>query len=986
MRLKSSATGARLRFGTGPWRALAALALAVALALAWPDSAQAQGADPRVPWFSADSAHFRVHYREGQRAQAEAVARAAERIYPRVTQSLQWWPRGRTEVMVYSEFDVANGFFTPLPFNKIGIFLTPPDAGELLDNSAWLDLVLVHEFTHAVHLDKVRGAPQVLQRIFGRLLWWLPNLFQPGWMLEGLAVWHESAPDAGRGRLKGPLFEAWLRAERQSGFLPLAELNAAGRALPLSKQYLYGAYFFEFLDRRYGPDKTLALVERYSGNVAPRLHSAPWAATGKTMDALWDEFRADLQQQVGERAAAVESLPERTGARLLGPLFEIPALAALPGGDWLALLDDGLHAPQLARIGRDGSRQLLSEVRRGARLDVAADGRVLVAQPELCDTYGLSYELYRLEGPTLTRLTQLTHCARLRRAVQAGRDIFAVHIDAGRSQLVRLEAASGTARGLLYQPADGTDIVDLAVAPDGRALFAIVRRAGDWRVLQFDLARPEDAPRDVLRHDAPLHNLRYGAAGLEMLAVVDGQQNVWRLHGEQWQALTHSHSAVAAHAGSTVDGALASVVVVAQGYELRWLERALPLHSRAALPARAPLRDDLAAGAAASAAASAPAVAPNAADTGTLGAAVPYLALRSIHPRSWFPNIVLDRGLSAYGASTFGADAAGWHRYLAYAMWESSQRELLGGIQYIFLDRHSFALDRRLAARAWAGPRGDERTTLFDRHLQSQWLSLFPVSGLHGLSRRVHLGLGAAFDRVDRVQVADGSRARLRDERLLAALIDWDSRGSNWYADGTNRGQHLNLLVESYEPFAGRRHAAVPDYDGVVLRAGASAFFGIGRGVLALRATEVRASGRTEPYQLGGATESARVLGTRLNERDLALRGYRGDEPELRARQARRVSIEWRTPLADIDSHGMVPPWGINRLAGTAFVDIGGVWNSGSGSGPDRYRKSVGMELRAETKLLYALSLDLRLGLARALDPVPGGSRTRGYLTLGQAF
>ena len=135
--------------------ALIALALAfVALA------AQAQPlADPRLDWLSADSAHFRVHYRSSQRVQALAVARAAEAVYPRVTQSLQWEPRSRTEIVLYSEFDLANGFSTPLPFNLMGIFLAPPDEGELLDNSAWLDMLLVHEFTHAVHLDKVRGAP-----------------------------------------------------------------------------------------------------------------------------------------------------------------------------------------------------------------------------------------------------------------------------------------------------------------------------------------------------------------------------------------------------------------------------------------------------------------------------------------------------------------------------------------------------------------------------------------------------------------------------------------------------------------------------------------------------------------------------------------------------------------------------------------------------------------------------------------------------------
>jgi len=80
-----------------------------------------------------------------------------------------------------------------------------------------------------------------------------------------------------------------------------------------------------------------------------------------------------------------------------------------------------------------------------------------------------------------------------------------------------------------------------------------------------------------------------------------------------------------------------------------------------------------------------------------------------------------------------------------------------------------------------------------------------------------------------------------------------------------------------------------------------------------------------------------------------------------------------------------VPALGINRLAATVFFDIGGAWGAGVNN-PSDYRRGVGFELRGEAKLLYALAIDLRLGVAQALDPIPGRGRTRGYLTLGQAF
>jgi hypothetical protein len=341
--------------------------------------------------------------------------------------------------------------------------------------------------------------------------------------------------------------------------------------------------------------------------------------------------------------------------------------------------------------------------------------------------------------------------------------------------------------------------------------------------------------------------------------------------------------------------------------------------------------------------------------------------------------VTADRGLTAYGASFGGADALGWHRYAVQLLGETTQKELLGSLEYSFAGSHGLALARTLAARAWTGDKGHETTTVFDRRERAQWLSLFPFSRLE---RRVHLGVGAALDRVERVNLApasaSGASGRVRDERLLAALIDVDTRGGNWFSEGPNRGWHGGLLYESYRPFA---HGDPLRYSGSVLRADASAWLPLGRTVLALRATEARASGRTEAFQLGGATDEVLQLGPMLNQRVLSLRGYGGSDAALNGQNARVASVEWRTPLADVDHHFMSPAVGLNRLSAAVFFDIGGAWNSGRG--PAHEYRGVGAELLAETRLLYALGLQLRLGLARGLD---GARETHGYLSLGRAF
>jgi hypothetical protein len=918
--------------------------------------ARAQLADPWKNWVSADSAHFRVHYRSEHRQQAERAIQAAERAYPLVTTQLQWEPRGRTEIVLFNEFDLPNGYSTPLPYNVIGVFLAPDDNGQLLDNSAWLDLLLTHEFTHTVHLDKVRGAPKVLQNIFGRVPWFFPNLFQPLWAIEGLAVYNESDPARGRGRLRGPYFEAQLRAQAASAFITLDEINADGRSMPVSKAYLYGAYFYDFLTRRYGPDAAQKYVERYSGNVVPRLHSNPFELTGKTMDVLWEEFMADLAQQVDQRSFTLRRQPQTAGQVLAGPLFDASAVAALPSGAALAVLDDGLHPPQLVRVASDGTQQALTRVNRGARLDVAPDGRALLVQPDICDGYSIVYDVYRLEPNQSLR--QLTHCARLRRAVQAGDHIIAIHHDGGLTRLVQLDGAGREIRVLLEAVSD-TDLIDVAASPDGRRAQVIAKREGDWRLLDIDLDAPSSEPRLLMRQNVPMHGLRHTSAGLEFILARDNVYNVWRLDGDTAMRLTHSHTGITAHSGTQADGSTWLVAIANNGFELRRMAASVPQQRVAAMGATPePM----------------PAATSTAGST-ELGEARSYAAWRSLYPRSWLPALSGDGGLTAFGASTFGGDALGWHSYAALLMWETSQREPIASLEYLFLGRHHLALTRSLTARASVGSGRSEETTLYDRDTQLQWLSVQPFARLQ---RSWTFGVGAAIDRRERINVSTDTSTRPRDERLAAVLIDYDSAASNWASEGNNHGQRHTLLYETYKPFA---RSNTTDYDGEVLRLDLRGYLGIGRSVLGLKHTEARARGRTEPYQLGGALDPQLQLGTVLNSRRIALRGYDRDEPTLTGTDARVTSVEWRTSLSDVDRHGMVPPIGLNRLSATLFFDIGGAWTQGDR--PAQYKRGAGVELIGELKLLYSLGLQLRGGVAKGLDEPRD---VLGYFSLGRAF
>ncbi len=931
-------------------------ALAFVLGCLMAGAVRGQSIEPAPDWQTADTPHFRVNYRAPWRDQAERVAQAAERAYPKVTKALGWQPRDRTQILLIDQYDSPNGFSTPLPYNIIGVFLSPPDEGELLDNSDWLDLLLMHEFTHAVHLDKARGLSGALRSVIGRDLLLFPNLFQPGWAIEGLAVYQESDM-AGRGRLQGPAFEAWLRAESQTGFPSLHEMNAGGRTLPVSKAYLYGAYFFEFLARRYGPEAIGRYVDGYSGNppLWPRLHTNPVRATGKTLDVLWAEFLVDLKTQVDLRAQPTRARVQAVGERVTGPLFGLSSVAGWPGGGALAVVDDGLHRPKLVRYGVDGAAETLAPVHSGAHVDVSPAGSVLVSQPDICRWRHLSYDLYRLRAEG--GWTQLTHCARLRRAVQVGEGIAAIQQHAGATSLVWLDAQGQNLR-VLWQPPQGVTLVDLAASRDGQHVYLATKQTNAWGLHEASLHGPGAvSPRQLLTHDAPIHGLAAGAAGLEFIAARDGVFNVWRLAGREWLQLSQTHTRVVAHTGTQDDGSMALSVVVPGGYALQ------------RFPAVAALRR-VAAGEAGP-----PAMPPSGSAASPLGEPQPYRAWRTMAPRAWWPLLSQDRGLLAVGASTFGADALGWHQYAGALQVETSQSDWQGSLQYLYQGQHLFSFQRELTPRIWRN--GDDASDVlsYDRETRAQWLSTLPWLRLE---RRVTFGVGAAMDRVQRVNPDLAPANVPRDERLLAALIDYDTSGGNWWSEGANRGQRATLLYETYRPFA---RSGRGDYDGSVLRLDWRGHVPIGRHVLALRHTEVRSQGFTQRFQLGGAHDPQLQLGPTLNHRDVMLRGYRGDETGLQGHHARVTSVEWRSTLADVDRHLMVPAIGLNRLSGTLFFDIGGAWDAGSR--PATYRRGVGAEVLAEVKLLYALGLHLRLGVARGLD---APRSTRAYMALGRGF
>ena len=285
-----------------------------------PSLASASGRyDPRLRFQTISTTRFDIHYHQGEEPQARRLARLAEIVAAELDATLGR-PSGRVQVILVDQSDLSNGWATPLPFNTIEIAVASPAGSSLIGNTDdWLRLVFVHEYTHVVHLSRGRGWIGGLRRVFGRMPLLYPNLYLPLWQIEGIAV-HEESALTGQGRVPDRNFRAIADvASAESRFEPIDRANGGLVDWPSGQaQYVYGAYFHEFLVARYGEASLRQLTDSTAGRV-PYFGSRAFKKIFKrSLGDLWREFEAASREPVAAASAKVKRLTE-DGFGVAGP-------------------------------------------------------------------------------------------------------------------------------------------------------------------------------------------------------------------------------------------------------------------------------------------------------------------------------------------------------------------------------------------------------------------------------------------------------------------------------------------------------------------------------------------------------------------------------------------------------------------------------------------------------------------------------------------
>jgi hypothetical protein len=445
-------------------------------------AARAIGAQlpPNDDWRTLHTQHFRVHFTPAVEEEARRAAVNAERAYAELSTELVP-PRGTIDLVISDNVDYVNGYATPFPSNRIVIFAHPPtDASGLRNYDDWNALVVTHELTHIFHLDRSRGIWRFGQAMFGRNPLLFPNLYEPQWVIEGLAVYFESRL-TGVGRLESSEHSMTARAAAIANRVPtLQELSPGTSRFPGGEViYIYGSLLFDYLSQTRGPGSIRKFVESGSRTPLPFILTlTSRKAFGESFQTAWEHWRDSL---VREMRTPRETMPgwrqlTNTGRTALFPRWLSDTTLVYAGDKWREM-------PAAYQVTLSGRESRLGR-RNGTSPNVRMpDGGVLFSQPDFLDPYHIRNDLYVERNRSQTRLTI---GARLTVPdVRADGAIVAVQDEPATTRLVRLSADGRTLVPITPTSID-VQWADPRWSPDGTRIAAVKQSRGRSEIVILD--------------------------------------------------------------------------------------------------------------------------------------------------------------------------------------------------------------------------------------------------------------------------------------------------------------------------------------------------------------------------------------------------------------------------------------------------------------------------------------------------------------------
>ncbi|MBQ4813909.1 hypothetical protein J8M20_21265 [Pseudoalteromonas luteoviolacea] len=262
----------------------------------WVSSLAAYGNE----WLTISTPHFKIHFQPQHRAWGTATATELEKVRSQVLVEQSRALDVIVDAVILDPFNLPNGYALPSSDSPLMVlYVTPPQSDmEIAHHQSWLQLLVLHEYIHLVHLSQPsrHNNKQWLRDLNDG--YDLATAALPRWVAEGYATLQESKL-TGKGRLFDNYSEALLRAfARQGALLPYSALNFGDGSYRASAMaYLLGARFLAWLEKRHGEDTLDAVWTRLVAVEARGFESAFSGIFGQTAQQLYRRFIAEFTYQ-----------------------------------------------------------------------------------------------------------------------------------------------------------------------------------------------------------------------------------------------------------------------------------------------------------------------------------------------------------------------------------------------------------------------------------------------------------------------------------------------------------------------------------------------------------------------------------------------------------------------------------------------------------------------------------------------------------------
>ncbi|MGC1454392.1 MAG: BamA/TamA family outer membrane protein [Nitrospirota bacterium] len=926
--------------------------------------------DPAFTWTTLETRHFYVHYHQGEEDIAKRAAVIAEDVHARLVPRIKWEPTGRTHLVLVDAMDDTNGLTTPFPYNHITLYLTPPIGAPGFGTTAydeWMRTLITHEYTHILHLDMVHGVPDFLQYVFGRL--YFPNLFEPIWMIEGLAVYEETEQTSG-GRGRSPGSEMVIRmAVLEDKFPRLSQAAVFPDFWPSGEvPYLFGEGFTRFIADKYGRGKLADISSHYSYYGIPWLVDANgrWTLSAWYSD-LWNEWQGELKTRYEKMRGELSAKGLTASLALTRRGFVNVSPAFSPDGKSIVYaVSNADEFPSIYLMNADGTgdHKLVENTTSST-----SSGESIAWSP---DGGGIYYTKFDY-----------------RRNTNIYNDIY--YFDLKKNKELRIS--------------NGLRARDPFPSPDGRNVIFVTNKLGKNRLGLIDIpkaltgpAREEDitwlTEESANQYETP----RYSPDGAHVVVGVwqpGGYKDIWILdaHGNKIEELMHDR-AIDGNATWSPDGKVIffssdrTGIFNIYAYELatKKISQITNVLGGAFTPAPSPdgkmlifsfyssagydihlrptdsaswksaelYRDRY------------PAV--TYAEKPVEMTTSPYNPLPTLVPRYWLPWYgYSEESKYLFGFVTSGQDAVERHSYTLAGLYSPKTYRKWYAFDYAYDGLYPTI---QVAASDVDGTFSDlliDATGSKDYVQREKTLDASLVFPLLKFQKQHALLIGyrrKEISALTQLPPWPGYNGPLPSEGTLisgrAAYI-FNNAKQYGFSISPEDGRTVEVGYKRYDKSIGS------DFNITKYTADWHEYidFPWKHHVLLARAFAGNSAGDVFPqgaFQVGGDNPGDTLL--QVDDESVYLRGYRINE--FRGRKAALASLEYRFPIKDIELGLSSTPVFLRRVHGAVFAEAGNAWDNAFRS--REFKRSAGAEVRLDTSLVYSLPITFRIVFAHGFD------------------